>query len=308
MIKFKNIYSLSLIFFVILVAGCTGHDSVGTAARSGDTIVLSLGWQQELTRNNVQITITDSGSNAIIYAPGDPAVRSLFQSYPDPVSNLIVGGETGQNAIDGSSAGLATILIDAAATDGDKDYSQTFMVLDLPTGMQLGTATIAFADAAGFPISKPTVVGGNIQPINVEIIANGGAPDLMTTQDDGINIIGGYLKAMERSPHYTVTIQGNEIPYAVELAFDHNPDLDNGGVGRAYVANPRGDLKNISWNDDGTSLKTILIPSRNQILANIKQFKFYVAGGVTGLVLQAGGVNAYDVNGLPVTGVTATVN
>ncbi len=304
----NNFISSIFIILSIIISGCTGQQTFGTAARAGDTIAMALGYQLELTRQDVEVSITDSLSNTTVYPPGNPAVRALYQSYPDPISNLIVGGETGQNGIGGSLAGVATTLIDASITGGSKDYSQTFMLLDLPAGMQAGTATITLTDPLGSPIVKPTVAGGVIDPMDIEIVVGSGSPNTFQTQDN-IILIDGYLKAMERSPHYTITIEGSTVPYAVELNFTHDPDLDNGGTGKAYVSSPRGDLNNISWKDDGTNLKVIQIPSKAQTPGDIKQFKFYIAGGVTGLVLApVDGITAFDVNGATVAGITATLN
>lgn len=289
----------NFLMIVVLVAalagtGCTGSSSLGAAARSGDTIVVSLGWQQELTRADIEVTITDSEFNSVVYPPGDTAVRALWQSYPDPISNLIVGGETGQDNIEGSLTGIATTLIDGAATGGDKDYSQTFMLIDLPPGMALGPATISFTDSLGAPINKPTVSGGQLNSMNVEIVAIGGSPDSFQTQD-GLVVLDGYLKAMERTPHYTVSLQGGSVPYGVHLKFTHDPDMDNGGVGRAYVSHPRPDLKSVTWRDDGYNLDVILLPAQAKLMADIKQFKFYIAGGITGLTLVS--TEAYTSDG-----------
>ena len=308
--KLNNTIMFLALILSIGGTGCTGVNSFGISARAGDTIVVSLGWQQELTRSDVKVTITDSNGMPFVYLPGDTAIRALWQSYPDPISNLIVGGETGQDNIDGSYAGLATTLIDSAATGGDKDYSETFMMLDLPADIALGTATISFTDPNDSPINKPTVAGGQINPMNVEIVAkvttgNNPGPDNLASQD-AIVVIPGYLKALERTTHYTVRLQGSEVPYGVQLEFTHDPDQGNSGTGRAYVTHPRADLKSVHWSDDGYNLKVILMPSRAQPLSDIKQFKFYVAGGITGLVLT--GTDAYDINGNPVEGISASIN
>jgi hypothetical protein len=288
---------IPIVVLVLAGTGCTGVNSFGTAARAGDTIVVSLGWQQELTRADIEVTVTDNNLESVVYPPGDPAIRALWQSYPDPISNLIVGGETDQDNIDGSFAGLATVLIDGAATGGDKDYSQTFMMIDLPDGMALGPATISFTDPLGNPIDKPTVAGGQLEPMNVEIVATGGSPDIFQTQDD-IIVLDGYLNAMERTTHYTVTLEGGSVPYGVHLKFTHDADLDNGGTGRAYVSHPRSDLKSIIWRDDGFNLDVILLPAQAKYLADIKQFKFFIAGGITGLTLIS--TEAYDINGVSI--------
>jgi len=305
--KVSKLFCLPLASFCLITIGCTSVNTFGTAARSGDTVTVGLGWQQELTRQNIQVSITDSSGAMFMYLPGDPAIRTVFNSCPDPLSRLIVGAETGQDTLEGSLAGTATLLINASVTAGDKDYMQTFMMIDLPVGMATGPATITVADSAGNPIPGSAVFNSQIDPFNVEVLAGVGSPSSFSTQEN-INV-DGYLHTMERSAHFTLTLQGPTVPYGVQLDLSHDPDVDNGGSGRAYVVNPRGDLKSVNWTDDGTNLRVILLPARNQTMSDMKQFKFYVAGGIINLqpVLPVA-VTAYDINGNPVPGVTVTIN
>ncbi len=287
------------------LAGCTGVTSFGLTARAGDTVALPLGWQQNLSRKDVRVTITDSSSAQFTYLPGDPSVRSIFNSYPDPISNLIVGGETGQPGLGGSLAGSATAFVDASVTAGDKDYLQTFMLLDLPMGMSVGTANISVTDPAGNPIPNPSTASGSIDPLAVEIVAGVGTPNQLLAQE-GLQVIEGYLVALERTAHYTVTFSGSTIPYAIQLDMVHAPDVDNGGTGKAYVVNPRGDLKSVNWHDDGTNMNIIIMPARDRTLSDIKQFKFYIAGGITGLSVSQ--IQAFDMNGNMLSSINVFVN
>lgn len=310
----KNNLNFHLLYAILvsvyLSAGCTSVNSFGTAARAGDTVALGLGWQQDLTSQNVTVTITDSIGASVVYLPGDAAIRAIFNSYPDPLSKLIIGAETGQDMLEGSLAGTATLLIDGAVTSGDKDYAQTFMLVDLPGVMATGFATINIADALGNPIPNPSIYSTNIDAFTVEILPDPNFGGVNNSNDflaqENI-LVTPYLKTMERASHFTITLQGATIPYGVQLELSHNPDVDTGGVGRAYVVNPRGDLKNVNWTDSGSSLKIVLLPARNQTFVDINQFKFYVAGGIENLQLV--NVTGYDVNGsLVVPAITATID
>jgi hypothetical protein len=89
--------------------------------------------------------------------------------------------------------------------------------------------------------------------------------------------------------------------------------VDNLGVGRAYVVNPIGYIKNASWTDDGTNMKVILLPVRDGEITTMEDFKFYVAGGITGLQFASGGTSlvgaqAFDIDGNPVFGVNVTID
>ncbi len=302
------IKKLGIVLFLLVLqlnSACTGLNSFGLAARSGDTVALALGWQKDLERQNLQITITDSGFTQYNLPAGDPAIRALINTYPDPVSKLIVGGETGQNNFEGGFAGLATSLIDSAVTNGDKDYIQTFLLVDLPVGLLAGSATIEIKDQLGSPVPNPSIQAANINPIDIEILPGVGVSNDLGTQE-GVQLLNGYLVAMERATNKVVAFQGSQIPHAIEIEFQHDPDVDNGGVGRAYVVPPRGDFLNITWTDDGANLKAILTPSKMQTFADIVRFKFYIAGGITGLSVQS--VSAFDIDGGPILNVTANLN
>ncbi|MBW1792707.1 MAG: hypothetical protein JRJ14_10735, partial [Deltaproteobacteria bacterium] len=102
---------------------------------------------------------------------------------------------------------------------------------------------------------------------------------------------------------------GVAVPYAIQLDFAHDADVDNGGAGRAYVVNPRGDIKNVTWRKlSGSAFRVIVIPAQGEALAEFVAFKFYVAGGITGLAVNIPTVAGYDINGNDVPGLIATVN
>jgi hypothetical protein len=115
-----------------------------------------------------------------------------------------------------------------------------------------------------------------------------------------------HLRALERVESRMVTFSGEMLPYAIQVDFRHEPDRDSGGTGKAHVVNPRGDIKNISWSSDGTHLRVALLPSGDGGVGNLLDFKFYIAGGVTGL--QVEDVRAYDAEGNLLTGIAATLD
>jgi hypothetical protein len=137
----------------------------------------------------------------------------------------------------------------------------------------------------------------------VEIVEGNGQPN--TFQATFGSLSKQQLASMERVPHYTVGFLGSTIPYAIQIDLAHDPDVDHGGAGRAHVTNPRGDLKGVAWKDDGSNLRVILAPAKRSVLGNMKEFKFYVAGGVTGL--QVVNVKAVDIDGNSVPGISASI-
>lgn len=296
----RNQYTLLsvLLGLMVVLAGCTGVNTFSSAARSGDTVALGLGWQQDLNRNNVvSVSIVDNSGVETIYAPGATEIRAIFNNYPDPISNLVVGAETQQFIVGTES--LWGITIDGQVTNGDRDWSETFMVMDLPTGMIDGEATINVQTATGL-----------IGPIKVLIITDpdtgtGGGRNDLAAQELTINET--HIRSLERAAHYTVTFNSStgEIPHGIQIDMSHDP-----GVGVAYVANPRGDIKNINWTDDGTNLRVVLLPTRDTTLGKLIYFKFYVAGEISGLQEVAGTIRAFDINGNEITTgvITANIN
>lgn len=105
---------------------------------------------------------------------------------------------------------------------------------------------------------------------------------------------------LERSPHTVVEFTGTTAPYAIQIEFIHTT-----GANVAYAVNPRGDLKNLAWVDDGARIKVILTPVSDMADRRIQDFKFYLAGNLAGLIQT--GLKAYDRNGDPVPGVAATL-
>jgi len=274
-----------------ILSGCIGAKTFHEYARAGDTVALAAGWKQNFSRDNITVTITPSSGAPVVYLPNDPAVRAVVNLYPDPVSSVLVSTETGQDLT--TSAQTYGYLVNAGYTNGDKDWWQTTVFIDLPPIIPAGTASINISDSTGGTVTSA-----------VEIIPGAGSPNTFDTTFGPLNVF--QIASLERVTHYTVNFTGAAIPYAIQVDLLHDPDVDNGGAGRAYVVNPRGDIKNATWKDGGSNLRVILTPAKGTVLGNMKDFKFYVAGGVTGL--QIVNVKPFDVNGNPLNGITAVIS
>jgi hypothetical protein len=277
------------ILMIGFLSGCVGARTFHEIARAGDTVAVAAGWKN-FSRDNITVTITPSTGIPVVYGPGNPAVRAVINLYPDPISSIVVSTETGQDLT--PFAQTYGGLIGSTYSNGDKDWWQTTVFIDLPAALPVGSATIDISGSAGGSASS-----------TVEIVAGTGTPNSFYTS---IGPLGAdQLAAMERVGHNTIKFYGSTIPYAIQVGLAHDPDVDHGGSGRAYVVNPRGDLKNIAWSDDGTNIQVILSPTHGQSLNNLLDFKFYVAGGVTNL--RALSIKAVDINGNALTGVSAVV-
>lgn len=291
-------YVLSIVF---LATGCSGVKTFTTAARSGETVVLAMGWQQHLKRANMTVTIIDSSGAKTVYMPGDSHVRGIVNLYPDPVSRAVVGHATGQQL--GSRGDDLGIWVEEFVTMGDPDWWQTSMLLDLPQPMASGSASLVFSDSTGISLNSmaieilPGVSNSNLFDIYYPW---GGTTAFISDFSQAIG-------AMERAENVMVSfstyqdVNGNDVvPYSIQVEFSHTPD-----VGKAWVVNPRGDLKSIVWSDDGANLKVMITPANGKKLDAIVKEKFYISGGITGLSPPT--VKAYDINGNRLSGITATI-
>lgn len=319
--KIIHAYLLLLVLPLLVgVTGCTGTHSFTTAARPGETIALAVGYRQHLQRQNMMVTIADSAGAIVTYQANDPRVRGVVNLYPDPVSKVRVGNDTGQNIGQSPEVIMSGFLTNTAiqsnnypgggGTNGDSDWWLTTVLLDLPTNttimsngnpIAIGQATVSIADAGGDairPASVEVLSGSSLS--NVFNIWN----DSTTTSTLGIlSIYPNMLIGMERADHYVVGFQSTTMPHSVQAVFTHTV-----GFGVPTVINPRGEMKNVIWSDDGAgNLKVMITPPNGTTLLNATDLKFYIAGGLTNVALNQTSLKAYDINGNPITGVIATV-
>ena len=283
-----------IMLVTFLTTGCTGFQSFTTAARGGDTVSLTMGWNQDLSKDQLTVTITPSSGGPIVYLPGDPAVRALVNMYPDPLSRLIVERETGDFSDDGF---LFSAFMENSITGADKDFSQKLLLLDLPAGIATGSATLSFSSTGGETLSS----------LAVEILPGTGASHQFQVQEGLTPTLGTQLVLAERAPNYAITFSGSIVPHAIQVDLTHDPDKNNGGVGLPYVVNVRGtDVKTTNWGaSNGTDIRVILMPSGAAPLTDLVNFKFYVAGGLQNLQLVPSSVKAFDIDGNEISGVSA---
>ena len=288
--KTRNIYVGIAFSLSLLLGGCAAMNVAPRAVRGGDSILVPAGRSKSLSRQNMTVTITPATGSSIKYGPNDPNVRAVVNLYPDPVSRLLVGSETGQSL--GSNAADYGAAISRQVADQDKDWWQTLVYLDLPQNLSLGIASINISGPDGSATSEGLLV---------EIIPGVGSPgnlvegSLITAQQTE-----SMIRSLERAEHRTVAFGGPTVPHSIQIELSHTP-----GQGKAWVVNPRGDVKNVVWSDTGSTLRVLLTPTHGETLEHLAHFKFYVAGGLTNLQITA--LKAYDVNGNPVTNIVADI-
>lgn len=275
---------VGLLLLCLTIAGCAALPPFPSAARPGDTITVAVGWNATLSRGTTTVTISPADGSTILYPPGDPRVRAVLRLYPDPVSRLVVGTETRQAlGTDADSVGRSLL---ETGTAQDRDWFLTVVILDLPPSLPPGLTAIALA-SGDTPLQN--------QPALVEILPQAGAPMAFALPGIPGGDPSALLGAFERADHWTVTFSGAVVPQAIQLELTHTPQ-----VGTPWVINPRGDLKNGIWSDDGGTLRIALTPT-SLPLGALSDFKIYIAGGVADL--QVNSVKAYDRRGARLPGI-----
>lgn len=281
---------LALTTILLAGNGCVGTKAFTTAARAGDTVSLGVGWNKNITRQNITVTVKDfTGATVATYAPNDSRVRAIVNLYPDPVSRLVVGTETAQSLTFHANDHGTDLLNNV--TGQDKDWMETTIFLDLPATVPVGSATIEITGPTGAVTPSP---------IGVEILPGAGSANIFAGASG--NLAVERLATLERTNAYVVTFTGSTVPHAIHLELNHTF-----GVGTTWVVNPRGDLKNVAWTDTGSTLRIVVTPANGQTLQQMAHFKFYVAGGIAGLTVSSGSPKAYDINGNLISGVSAVI-
>jgi len=177
--------------------------------------------------------------------------------------------------------------------------------------MASGDATITIQTPPG-PDQESTSTLVNI------VSGTGKAHDFSAITETGIafGMADQHMQALERVNHSVVNFTGSTLPYALQIDLTHDADKDAGGdpKAEAYVSNPTGHIKSIAWSDDGFNTRIILMPNRDIDISDFKDFKIYLAGITGWTILDAtpgdpvGNIQAFDINGVAVEGVVASID
>jgi hypothetical protein len=215
---------------VASLAACVGVQTFTPAARQGDTVALAVGWNKNLKRSSVTVTITDAAGVVTTYLPDDPHVRSIVNLYPDPVSRAVVGTMTNQDLSYGATNTgylINTLVTKNATGEHDNDWRQTTMLMDLPDTMATGLASVRITSNDG----------SSVQPIGVTILPGAGSSNMFDVpfNNGTVSLLSSWpqlLGSMERADNYTMTFSapldanGNPIiPHSIELKFTHTPNV-----------------------------------------------------------------------------------
>jgi hypothetical protein len=177
--------------------------------------------------------------------------------------------------------------------DGELDWYQTLVFVDLPLSLPVGETNIYIEDP-----------DGNYAQSSLNLVPGTGAPNSFDAEGAG-QLTRQNLAALERSSYYALTFSGSTVPYAIQLELGHDPDKDAGGVGKAYAVNPISGLKTVSWHDAGGVMKIVMMPASSAGLSAFRDFRLYLAGGIQNVSLLA--LSAFDAEGNPVSGVNLSI-
>ena len=282
-----------ILLMCFVLSACGGLRTFHEYARAGDTVAVPVGMKPTFNKDNITVTITPASAEPqIVLTSTDPAIRAIINFYPDPISNMIISREIGEDLTPFARTYANTALFSA---NNDKDYYQTTVFVDLPGSLPVGLTQIDVSDDTGI-----------IHSATLDVISGTGTQNTFKSDvSNGLLLDDQMLDSLARSSHTVVTFDAATLPYAIELNLAHDPDVTTGGTGKAFVVNPLGYRKNIIWDDDGVNMKIILTQSKDGIIDNFNDYKFYIAGSVTNL--QSVSVTGYDNNGNEVAGVTTTL-
>jgi hypothetical protein len=158
------------------------------AARPGDTIVLAVGSQEGMTKDNAAVNFSSASDPD---SPRDltPNVRAIFNLYADPTSAAYSPG---------------TFKVQEHFSYLHREASQTVMVLDLPTDLPMGAGIFNIStalpqpdyplDGGSLPILYPDI---NDMDISVEILPGLGSPNPVKYRSGGSQIDFGDLSLLE---------------------------------------------------------------------------------------------------------------
>ena len=291
---------VSILGLTLAILGCAGVKTFPNRVAPGETVTVGAGWKQHFSRDNITATITPQGQAPITLPQS--AVRASINLYPDPLSSIVLSQNTGTDISDFSL--LYGDLVNANFTGEDRDWWQTAVFIDLPTGLPTGIpADITISNSEGESVTT------TVQLVDPDP-AVGGTPDVFLTQAAG-PLSSTHLASLQRVDHYVVTFASTAVPLVIPHALQI--DLAQQGDLVGYVINPKGDIKNLVWNDNAGVLRVILLPTSAQTgFQTMNDLKFYVAvvagtDGVADLSEVPSSLLAFDNNGGSVAGVTATV-
>jgi len=257
----RLMHHTALLLICLIFSGCASMQPLSNYARSGDTVMISLGGTDSnalvsvIRKENVNISITDSLGNSY-----PVKVRSLFRVNGDPTSGYAFRSPTTtmyyDNYVD-PHQGLWLAVIDLVDP-----------VTDIPVPLAVGGATLTVSSAEIQNWVDHTGYGwswtnGNLNSVAIEILAGTGTPNPMNYLGP---VSSSPLNSLEPNPQVEVTANGSSVSAIGGGLFEFSfQNADFGGAfskPRAVVTVPDPNiqiLSNLVDQGDGTSKLSVII-------------------------------------------------
>ncbi len=199
-----NWSSLLIVVIAVATSGCAGRQTFSDTAREGETVAVAAGLKHAFTRENITVTITPASGSPVTYPANDPAIRAVTNLYADPLSSIVISREIGNNETPFAQTYAGTVA--SFFTGDDKDWWQTLVILDLPTPMAAGLATVDVSTLDGTETASATL----------NIVAGTGAPNSLDAEVLG-PLQQDQLTSLQRVEHYTVQFSGPPLQHRMQF-------------------------------------------------------------------------------------------
>jgi hypothetical protein len=180
----SRISGLAAAVFLIVLSGCTALNTFPQAARSGDTVALSVGSPDGMTRANTTAAFFSDSQPGVAYDLTS-GIRGVFRLYADKASGLYTNSSNTRSIID---------------TSGHEPWL-TVLVVDLPQSLPIGSGKVHITTTATYP-----TIGSHINdlPVNLEIIPGTGTTSDLPYEFGLGAQLNGDLTLLETQPYALV--------------------------------------------------------------------------------------------------------
>lgn len=255
---------ISLTVITLLVSACASMQPISNYARTGDTVMISLGGTESnalvpvLKKENLTITITDSVSNSY-----PVKIRRVFRVYSDPTSGYSYRSASMMQP----SAPNLDVYVDAHQGQWMAVIDLVDPATDTPWPLATGPAQLSvsspeiqnWVDHSGYGWAW---TNGNLDNIPVEILAGTGSSNPM-------NYLGPMsndpMASLEPQPQVEVTVSGTPLADigggSLEILYT-NADSGQNAAPSVTATTPDPNIQLASSREpqgDGTTLLRILI-------------------------------------------------
>lgn len=201
---------------LLMLQGCTAVNTFPTVARAGDTVSVMIGGSENARKDTVDVILTDSNLQQWdLQSLG--LVRSVFNLRADARSE---------------GMHYSSYLESYSSWSKGHEPVQTVLVVDIPSGVALGNATLMVDthvtdDSSGF--FPPYTV-------NIEVISGTGVSDSFDRRDSSAGILPVDFEKLEPAPHAKISFgTDGSILGAVSLIIDFDESIVNPDDLNIYV-------------------------------------------------------------------------